>query len=170
MPQVAAGTERSVAAHDLDDEVTDALLSASRALLAVAARSIAESAEDVTLPQYRALFVLSSLGPQTVGALAESLSVHSSTATRLCDRLVAKRLVLRKATPENRREVSISLAARGRRLVDDVTARRRNEIAAIVQRMPVDSRMAAVDALRSFAIASGELPDHVGSSASHSPS
>lgn len=139
--------------------VTDALLSASRALLAVAARSIAESSEDVTLPQYRALFVLSSRGPQTVGALAESLSVHPSTATRLCDRLVAKRLVLRRPTPDNRREVTISLAARGRKLVDEVTARRRADIATIVQRMPAETRSAAVDALRAFAVAAGEPVD-----------
>jgi DNA-binding MarR family transcriptional regulator len=160
MAHVAAGTGHSVAAHDLD-AVTEAFLIASRALLGVAARSIAESADDVTLPQYRALFVLSSRGPQTVGSLADSLSVHPSTATRLCDRLVAKRLVLRKPTPENRREVSVSLAARGRRLVDEVTARRRDDIAAIVQRMPVQSRAAAVDALRAFATAAGELPDQV---------
>ena len=138
------------------DSVTEALLVASRALLAVAARSIAESSEDVTLPQYRALFVLSSRGPQTVGGLAESLKVHPSTATRLCDRLVTKHLVLRKPMPENRREVSISLAARGRRLVDEVTAKRRKDIAAIVRRMPADTRKPAVDALRAFALAAGE--------------
>jgi DNA-binding MarR family transcriptional regulator len=158
MPQVATDNDAAVPAHDLAT-VSEALLIASRALLGVAARSIAESADDVTLPQYRALFVLSSRGPQTVGSLAESLSVHPSTATRLCDRLVAKRLVLRKPTPENRREVCVSLAARGRRLVDEVTARRREDITAIVKRMPVDSRAAAVQALRAFASAAGELPE-----------
>jgi DNA-binding MarR family transcriptional regulator len=147
-----------VAAHETD-AVTEALLIASRALIGVATRSIAESADDVTLPQYRALFVLATRGPQTVGSLADSLSVHPSTATRLCDRLVAKRLVLRKPTPESRREVSVSLAARGRRLVDEVTARRRDDIAAIVRRMPVESRAAAVEALRAFAAAAGELPE-----------
>jgi len=158
MPHSAVGTDSSVAADDLE-AVTEAVLIASRALVAVAARSIDESGDDVTLPQYRALFVLSSRGPQTVGSLAESLSVHPSTATRLCDRLVAKRLVLRKPTPENRREVSVSLAARGRRLVDEVTARRRHDIAAIVRRMPAESRVATVAALRAFAAAAGELPD-----------
>jgi DNA-binding MarR family transcriptional regulator len=141
---------------DGHEAITEALLDASRALMAVAARSIAECADDVTLPQYRALFVLSSGGPQTVGGLAEILSVHPSTATRLCDRLVAKRLVLRKSMPDNRREVSISLAARGRRLVDEVTARRRHDIATIVQRMPRDVRRSAVHALRTFAAAAGE--------------
>ncbi|MEO8693577.1 MAG: MarR family transcriptional regulator [Acidimicrobiales bacterium] len=160
MPHPAAGTDASVAAHDLE-AVTEAVLNASRALIGVAARSIAESSDDVTLPQYRALFVLSSRGPQTVGSLAESLSVHPSTATRLCDRLVAKKLVLRRSTPENRREVSVSLAARGRRLVDEVTARRREDIKAIVRRMPSESHLPTVDALRAFAAAAGELPDEV---------
>ena len=158
MPQLSLGANTSRGA----DAVTEALLSASRVLVAVAARSIAESADDVTLPQYRALFVLSSRGPQTVGSLAVSLSVHPSTATRLCDRLVAKRLVIRKPTPDNRREVSVSLAARGRRLVDEVTARRREDIAAIVQRMPSESRARVVEALRAFAVAADELPGQSG--------
>jgi DNA-binding MarR family transcriptional regulator len=158
MPQLSLGANASRGV----DVVTEALLSASRVLIAVAARSIAESADDVTLPQYRALFVLSSRGPQTVGSLADSLSVHPSTATRLCDRLVAKRLVIRKPTPDNRREVSVSLAARGRRLVDDVTARRREDIAAIVQRMPSESRARVVEALQAFAAAADELPGQLG--------
>ena len=37
------------------DEVVDAVLGASRALVAVAARSLATVAEDVTLAQYRVL-------------------------------------------------------------------------------------------------------------------
>jgi DNA-binding MarR family transcriptional regulator len=54
--------------------------------------------------------------------------VHPSTITRLCDRLVTKRLVHRGAAT-NRREVSIRLTPKGRRLVDTVTERRRAEIA-----------------------------------------
>ena len=45
--------------------------------------------EEVTLTQFRTLVVLSTRGPQTVTALAESLDVHTSTMTRMCTRLVA---------------------------------------------------------------------------------
>ena len=45
--------------------LTDALLTASRALVAVAARSLAAVDDDVTLPQYRALVVLAVAGPST---------------------------------------------------------------------------------------------------------
>jgi DNA-binding MarR family transcriptional regulator len=142
-----------------DQEVVDAVLRASRVLVAVAVRSLAGVDDDVTLPQYRALVVLASRGPQRPTALAEALAVHPSTITRLCDRLVAKRLVQRAESATNRREVSIRLTPRGRRLVDAVTARRRGEIAEIVARIPVRERATMVHALHALGEAAGEPAD-----------
>jgi DNA-binding MarR family transcriptional regulator len=141
------------------DDVTDAVLVASRALVAVAARSLASAQDDVTLPQYRALVVLASRGAQTVGQLAEELDVHPSTATRMCDRLVSKRLITRVQSEANRRETNISLSAAGRRLVDDVTERRRAEITKIVNRIPAKLTEPMVAALVAFADAAGEVPE-----------
>ena len=147
---------------DEDDSapaLTEAVLTASRALVAVAARSLSgAAATDVTLPQYRALVVLASRGPQRVGDLAEALGVHPSTATRLCDRLVDRRLVRRAVDRVNRRETTIALSATGRSLVDAVTDVRRAEIRAIVERIPAETRETAVAALRAFADAAGEPP------------
>ena len=70
------------------EQVVDAVLRASRVLVSVAVRSLAAADHDVTLPQYRALVVLASRGPQRPTELAEALAVHPSTITRLCDRLV----------------------------------------------------------------------------------
>ncbi|MCU1366507.1 MAG: transcriptional regulator, MarR family [Ilumatobacteraceae bacterium] len=138
--------------------VAEAVLTASRALVAVAARSLATVDAQVTVPQFRALVVLSSRGPQPVGELADALAIHPSTATRLCDRLVSKRLVRRAVSRENRRETTISLSPAGRDLVDEVTNIRHGEIAAIVARVPVQTRAAMVAALTAFAEAAGELP------------
>jgi DNA-binding MarR family transcriptional regulator len=133
------------------------MLTASRALVAVAARSLAVAAPgDVTLPQYRALVVLAARGPLRVGDLAAALAIHPSTATRLCDRLVGRRLVRRAVDPGNRRVTTISLTPAGRDVVDDVTAVRRAEIAAIVERIPVALRQPAVAAMIAFAEAAGE--------------
>jgi DNA-binding MarR family transcriptional regulator len=140
-------------------QVVDAILHASRVLLAVAVRSLAAVDDDVTLPQYRALVVLASRGPQRPTALAEALAVHPSTITRLCDRLVAKRLVQRAESPTNRREISIRLTAKGRRLVDTVTERRREEIATIVARVPTRERATMVRALHTLGEAAGEPAD-----------
>lgn len=141
------------------DEVTDAVLLASRVLVAVAARSLADVSDDVTLPQYRALVVLASRGPQPLGALAEQLDVTPSTATRLCDRLVRKGLVDRRPSETSRREVEVSVTDAGRDIVDSVTRRRRREIGRILEAVPADRQMQLVEALHDFASAAGEVPE-----------
>ncbi|HEY2428969.1 MAG TPA: MarR family transcriptional regulator [Acidimicrobiales bacterium] len=139
-------------------DVTDAVLTASRVLVAVAARSLADMG-DVTLPQYRALVVLSSRGPQPVGALAEALAVNPSTATRLAERLVRHGLIRKDPSASDRREVVVSLTAEGRGLIAGVTARRRHEIARILRRVPLEQQARLVEALRMFADAAGEAPE-----------
>lgn len=140
------------------DGTTDALLAASRALVAVAARSLAD-VNDVTLPQFRALVVLMRPTAVTVGDLAEALDIQPSTATRLCDRLEHKRLIRRHpGASADRRETTVSLTAKGHRLVTRVTARRRRDIGAIVASMSVADRRHAIAGLRSFGEAAGELP------------
>ncbi len=140
-------------------EVVDAVLGASRVLVAVAARSLVGVDQDVTLPQFRALVVLACRGPLNPSALAEALGVHSSTGTRMCDRLVARGLITREVPPANRREVVIGLTDRGQRIVDAVTRRRRREITKIVGSVPKSQRASMVRALRAFGEAAGELPD-----------
>ena len=61
--------------------------------------------------------------------------------------------------PDSRREVLLQLTKTGHRIVDEVTARRREEIAAIIARMPAWSRAGLVKAMRSFAAAGGEPMD-----------
>jgi DNA-binding MarR family transcriptional regulator len=143
------------------DDVADAVLLASRALVAVAARSLAATAEDVTLPQFRALVVLARGTAKGMSDLAEELACSPSTATRLCDRLVRKRLVARDHPASNRREVEVAVTKRGLQLVEQVTRRRREEIAHIVSQVPARQRPAMVAALRTFAEAAGEAPDQV---------
>jgi DNA-binding MarR family transcriptional regulator len=137
------------------DDLVASLLVASRALVAVAAHSLAD-VDEVTLPQFRALVVLSSRPGSTVSELAEALDIHPTTATRLCDRLVRKRLVRRTQGIEDRRATEVRLAARGRHLVDGVTERRRQSLAAIAARMPPGEWRAAARAFKAFAAAAGE--------------
>jgi DNA-binding MarR family transcriptional regulator len=57
--------------------------------------------------------------------LAVALSMNPSTASRLRNHLVAKRLIGRQRARGDRREVCITLSAAGRRVVGQVTQRRR---------------------------------------------
>ena len=141
------------------DAVVDAVLGASRVLVAVAARSLGGIGEDVTLTQYRTLVVLASRGPQTVAALAEAVDVAPPTATRMSDRLVRKGLVVRRHDTTDRRLVRLTLSPAGRRLVDTVTGRRRAEIAALLAGIPAAQQAALVDALQQLAEAAGEVPE-----------
>jgi DNA-binding MarR family transcriptional regulator len=140
-------------------ELTDAILTASRVLVAVAARSLSDNEAEVSLPQYRALVVLASRGAQRPIDLAEALGVDPSTATRLCDRLVDKRLISRRRQSGDRREVRLDLAERGRKLVDAVSEHRRRDIERILARVPARDREELVHAFRIFADAAGEVPE-----------
>ena len=139
--------------------MVDAVLTASRVLVAIAARSLADAAEEVTLPQYRSLVVLASRGPQSVAALAEAVSVTPPTATRMCDRLLRKGLVSRRTDRRDRRQVRIALTSEGRRLVDAVTRRRRREIAHLLASVPLEAQRSVVESLQLLADAAGEVPE-----------
>jgi DNA-binding MarR family transcriptional regulator len=109
------------------------------------------------LPQFRALVVLDRADARlNVGELAHELRIQPSTATRLCDRLVRRRLGRRRVNPGNRREVIMMLTPAGRDLVAEVTQRRRREIAAIMAKVPPAQRIAIIDALTAFREAAGE--------------
>jgi DNA-binding MarR family transcriptional regulator len=142
-----------------DDELVDAVLSASRVLVAIAARSLAEVGERVTLTQYRSLVVLASRGPQRVAELADAVAVTPPTASRMCDRLVKKGLVTRRADRRDRRQVRITLSSAGRVLVDTVTARRRAEIEGLVTSIPAEARSQIVAALGHLRETAGEVPE-----------
>jgi DNA-binding MarR family transcriptional regulator len=139
--------------------VVDAVLSASRVLVAVAARSLADVAEEVTLTQYRTLVVLASRGPQNLAGLADAVGVTPATATRMCDRLVRKDLIRRRTERDDRRQLRVALTTRGRSLVDAVTVRRRQEIARIMSEIPVEQQAILVQALGRLASAAGEVPE-----------
>lgn len=141
--------------------MVDAVLNASRLLVAVATRSLAghEDAEDVTLTQYRSLVVLASRGPQGIASLAEYLGVTPPTASRLCERLVRKGLVRRRSDRSDRRQVHVALTEAGRRLVEAVTARRRAEIEELLRGVPDDARRDVVAGLQLLAQAGGKVPE-----------
>ncbi|WP_169950045.1 MarR family winged helix-turn-helix transcriptional regulator [Microbispora sp. H11081] len=139
------------------EAVTVAVLTASRVLVAVSARSLAAAEDRVTLPQFRMLLVVGQ-GETKLVTLAEKLGVNPSTAMRMADRLAVTGLLEREVNPHNRRETLLRLTDNGRRIVDEVTARRKEEIAAILARMPASRRQALIVAMREFNEAAGEPP------------
>lgn len=148
-----------MAGHAVNEAAVDAVLTASRTLIAVATKSLGPAAEETTLAQYRALVVLASRGPQRMVDLAVALEVVPSTAGRMCDRLVRKGLIRRHRARADRRSVLVSITAAGRQVVDQATARRRALIAGILGQLPAGQQQAVAEAMAAFAAAAGEIPD-----------
>ncbi|MFC5503497.1 MarR family transcriptional regulator [Lysinimonas soli] len=138
------------------DADVEATLVASRALLGVVARSIAEALDVVTLPQFRVLVVLRTAGPLRMGALAERMNINPSTFSRFVDRMVEGGWIQRKSRLESRREVLIDLTAHGAQLVDHVTHRRQRELATILSELDPAQRRAVRRGFEVFALAAGE--------------
>lgn len=134
----------------------EATVTASRALLGIIARSMAPALEQVTLPQFRVLVVLSSAGPLRMGALAARLGVNISTFSRTADRLVAGGWAARAENPLSRREILLELTDQGRTLVDAVTGHRRRLITQVLAEMNEPDRAALARSLGAFADAAGE--------------
>src|SRR5918911_4789200 len=138
------------------DAAVDETLTASRALMGLVARSLAEVLEQVTLPQYRVLVVLCAAGPLRSGELAERLGVHQSTLTRTADRLVAQGLIQRDPSPDSRREIRVSLTDRGQDMVVQVMRQRWNDIRKILGSVSEQDRKVILTGFREFAKLAGE--------------
>jgi DNA-binding MarR family transcriptional regulator len=151
-------TDNATAAGESLDVLTDALLTASRLLVAISVRSIAQVDDAITIPQFRTLVILSNRGPINLATLAGLLGVQPSATGRMVDRLVSAGLIDRLPHPTSRRELLAALTKRGQEVVQRVTEYRRTEIAGIVEKMPPAERHGLVRALTAFTAAGGE-PD-----------
>src|SRR3954447_594042 len=98
------------ATKDLD-ELADTFVTASRALVGIAIRSIEAAPVAVTVVQHRVLVLLAADGPQAIGSLAQQLGVNPSNATRICDRLQRLELVHRTRPAHDGRAVHVTITA-----------------------------------------------------------
>ena len=155
MNHTPAGCE---AAGGVGAQEVDAVMIATRVLVAVSARSVASVEDQVTLPQLRVLVMIASRGTQNVTSVAQALGVHASNATRTCDKLVEAGLLHRSEDPSDRRNLLLQLTQPGLQLVHTVTEHRRAAIKDILAKMPAQGRSNLVPVLLAFAEAAGEIP------------
>jgi DNA-binding MarR family transcriptional regulator len=151
MQACGMGTSRSV---------SDIVMEATRALVGVAAQSIAEVSDEVSLAQYRCLVLIHANGSLPMGDLAQLLAANPSTATRLCDVLENKGLVRRAPTEESRRVIRVTLTPAGRSLVTRSLRRRRSIIDAALARIPLESQRRLSRSLIEFTESLGAISDH----------
>lgn len=129
-------------------ELVEELVETSRALVGITVRSVEVAPVEVTIPQHRVLLLLVTQGPQSIGELAAHLGVNPSNASRQCDRLQRLDLVRRTRSTQDARVVRVEPTETGRRVVEEVAASRRQELAALVARIPDVDRGPLLQALR----------------------
>ncbi len=132
------------------DDLVSLLLTASRALVAISASSLAEVEDMLTLSEFRALVVLQTHGPCRGSGLAPRLNVSAEAGGRVAARLASEGFV------RNGPDELLELTPQGEQLVARVTCHRRRSLSGIVRRMEEGERSRLVDALIAFASAAGE--------------
>ena len=142
------------------EAVGDVVMDATRALVGVAAQSIAEVSDEVSLAQLRVLVLVDARGELAMGDLAELLAVNPSTATRVCDVLEDKGFVVRAQDEANRRVVRVTLTRAGRSLVQRTLRRRRKLLDAALGRMSAESQQRLARSLAEFTEALGAANEH----------
>ncbi len=143
----------------LDTEV-DAVMHAAQVLVAVVARSVDAVESVVTLPQLRILMLVATREQMNLSAVAEALRVHPSNASRTCDRLVGDKLLERRDSTTDRRNLVLELSPQGRELVASVIESRRAAMRDILTGMSAADRRGLVPVLTAFSAAAGEYPGH----------
>jgi DNA-binding MarR family transcriptional regulator len=94
----------------------------------------------VSPSQLRALVLIDEAGLLPVTQLADEMGAMASSASRLCDRLVAAGLVERRTSSANRRVTFISLTTAGTRLLAGMRQARVAELNALMSGMSAAER------------------------------
>ena len=151
--------KNSLELNSATQDLINALLATSRALVAISAKSLAEVSNEVTLAQYRSMVVLMECRSTTVAKLAEAVGVAPPTATRMCDRLVKRGLISRQPAADDRREITLALTPKGNELISRVTDERRMAITKLLEHIPSGDYQKLTDIFSRFADTAGNVPD-----------
>jgi MarR family 2-MHQ and catechol resistance regulon transcriptional repressor len=104
-----------------------------RALSLLAERSIANT--GLCLTDFAALEALLHKGPLTISEIQDKVRLASGSMTAAVDRLEKLRLVVRKASPSDRRARVVELTAQGKRLAASSFERHAKDLEALMSRL-----------------------------------
>ena len=114
---------------------------------------------DLTVPQYMALQALRRNGRScTMSELAEAAFQVAATVTGIVNRLEARGLVVRRANPDDRRSLRVSLTPAGEALLAQIARHKQDHLQAYLGHLSDAERRALVGALEAYLqIITGEL-------------
>ncbi len=139
------------AASRLDDprEVDDLVVSVHETMRAVLHRlQPALDAEGVSMGQFWALHLVSSLRSASMNTVARHLSLSAPTVCASIDQLEASGLVTRRRSSRDRRAVELDLTARGRRVEARIWGQIGRLMSQAAEDLPADDVAAALRVFR----------------------
>jgi DNA-binding MarR family transcriptional regulator len=154
-----AGGKGAAEAAVMDGREVAELELLTRALIGITLESLEVLGAEVSLPQFRLLLAVSTLGRAPSSRLAEAVGVPASSVTRLADRLEAAGFLARGGDARSRSIVTLEITAAGRALVKRVVARRQGLLAAVLDRMAPDERAAFARAAATFTALSADAAE-----------
>lgn len=131
---------------------------AAQALLSVWNAAREAATPRLSWPQLSALLVVERAEGINLRGLAGELKMLLSSASRLCDRLVASGMVERVPGRADRREIALYLTPSSRQLLDDLRLTRQAMLASVLERMSPAARAALLRGLTEFAAAADPAP------------
>lgn len=149
--------DRESASDEGLTESVEAAMAAAGAFVAIVIAAGERLDVPLTTRQLRCLLIIARRGPLNLVALADLMEIHPSSATRLCDGLVEAELIRRGQAERDRRNLELTATPRGQRIIDRLVAERRRALSSVIEAMPAGERPLLATALRSFAVASGEI-------------
>jgi DNA-binding MarR family transcriptional regulator len=132
---------------------------AAQALLSAWDAAREQATPRLSWPQLSALLVVERSEGINLRGLAGELKMLLSSASRLCDRLVASGMVERVPGRVDRREIALYLTSSSRQLLHELRHTRRQMLAAVLEKMSPGGRTALIRGLSEFtAAANDEAP------------
>lgn len=138
------------------EESAAAIDAAAEPLYLLWERSAEQIHPRISTSQLRVLLVVERHGAINLRGLADEIGAIASSASRLCDRLQAAGLLLRRPSPHDRREILLRLTGDGTRLLSRFQEIRRRELAA---RLAEITPRARANLLAALVALGAESPD-----------
>jgi DNA-binding MarR family transcriptional regulator len=105
----------------------------------------------LSVPQYRTLCLLDRLPTASLSEVADHLGAALPTASRMVSNLVNKGLAARKPSPDDRRQVSLELTAKGRKAYEGAQRETQESLAAELTGLNESQRERVAVAMRLLA-------------------
>lgn len=115
-------------------------------------------AGELTPPQYFALVTICRLGRTKMSPLGDELGLSMGAASTLVDRLVTRGLVTRETDPSDRRAVFVCLSPKGKEVLAEAMAARRELLTQVFEQLSADDRSAVLASFEKLAGAWEKLP------------